>query len=385
MIQRTTYMENFKIYNPVKVHFGKGVVEELDTVVQKLGTRVLFVYGKGSIKQNGIYDEVMSRLNAAGCNIKEFQGIKPNPLAEDVDAAANIGREHNADVIIAVGGGSVIDSAKLISALMPLNCTTWDLMTKKVHPVRAIPLIAILTLAATGSEMNSIAVVQNEREKSKIGFSSPVMFPVHSFLDPDYTKSVPANYTAYGVTDLIAHAMEAWFGSGESKLADRFVISIIKEAMEAGPALLKDLENYDLRARIMYAATMALNGTCVHGKKHGDWGVHALGHVISLLYDTPHGAALSIFYPAWLTVMKERIPERIQELLYKLFGTEKIEDGTSKLKQFFKMLGCPVTLNDAGIDISCKKDILEVMIKNRASGMTHDLTKEDYKKIVDII
>ncbi len=175
-----------------------------------------------------------------------------------------------------------------------------------MEKVTSVPLIAVLTLAATGTEMNPVAVLQNPGTREKIGFRNDAMYPTHSFLDPAYTLSVPANYTAYGIVDLVAHCLEAWFGEGDATLSDRFVLSIIKEALEYGPALMADLSNYELRARIMWAATNALNNMTMYGRVSGDWGVHALGHVLSFLYDTPHGASLSIMYPAWMKTYAEK-------------------------------------------------------------------------------
>lgn len=375
-------MENFTIYNPVKVHFGKGVLDQLGAVVAATGQKVLLVYGQGSIRKSGLYDKVKEQLSAAGCTVWEYHGIRSNPVVEDVDAAAAVGREQGAQVILAVGGGSVIDSAKVIAAAIPYGGPAWDLLDRTAKPTSALPLITVLTLAATGSEMNPFAVLQNEALGIKTSFSSPFSFPLHSFLDPGYTTSVNAQYTGYGVADLMAHALEAWFGKGDSPLADRVVLGILEEAMEAGPLLMESLKSYDLRARIMYAATLALNGTCMHGRAHGEWGVHAIGHTLSLLYDVPHGASLTIAFPAWLKLMKERIPERISELLFKLFYTDDIDDGIYKLEYFFRILKCPLTLTELGIGADKHPEILAQWIKNRVSGMHYPLNEADYAALL---
>ena len=166
-------------------------------------------------------------------------GIRSNPVIEDVEAAAALGRKNKVDVVLAVGGGSVIDSAKFTSITIPVNHPAWDFITRKAKPEKAIPLICILTLAATGSEMNPFAVISNHEAKYKDGYGSPLMYPAHSFLDPQLTLTVPLNYTAYGIADLIAHSFEAWFGPGESTLSDRFIISIVQEAIQYGPPLLE--------------------------------------------------------------------------------------------------------------------------------------------------
>ena len=199
--------------------------------------------------------------------------------------------------MVAVGGGSVIDSAKIIALCLKEECDIWEVMTGRYSPLSALPLIAVLTLAATGTEMNGTAVLQNHKTREKIGYKNELIYPVHSFLDPTYTLTVPASQTAYGIVDLVAHCLEAWFGEGEASLSDRFVLAIIREAMEYGPLLMKDPGNFELRAKIMWAATTALNNTTMHGKKSGDWGVHRMGHVLSFLYDTPHAASALHFLP----------------------------------------------------------------------------------------
>lgn len=378
-------MENFTIYNPVKVHFGAGVAEQLGTVAAAIHKKVLLVYGQGSIRNNGIYDLVMKQLADAGCEVWEYSGIKSNPVIEDVDTASALGRRNEVGLVLAVGGGSVIDSAKIIAAAIMTSCPAWDLVSRKTKPTGALPVIAVLTLAATGTEMNPFAVVQNQQLGVKTSFSSPYSFPVHSFLDPSFTLSVPANYTGYGIADLMAHVMEAWFGKGKSPLADRIVISILKEAMDAGPLLMKNLRDYTLRARIMYAATLALNGTTMHGRLHGDWGVHAAGHVLSLLYDVPHGASLTVVYPAWLRLMKNREPQRVEELLYHLFQTKDIEEGILMLEGFFRSISCPVKLTDLNLPDQADSTIVEQMIRNRVSGMHHQLDAEDYRNLVALM
>jgi alcohol dehydrogenase YqhD (iron-dependent ADH family) len=378
-------MENFTIYNPTKLHFGKNVTDKLGMTIEQYGKKVLLVYGKGSIKKNGIYDRIMEQLNRIGAEVIEFSGIKPNPIVDDVNAAAEKGKEFQPDVILAVGGGSVIDSAKVLSLAIPCEHSPWRIMLNMAKPTTAIPLITILTLAATGTEMNSIAVLQNVETHKKIPIRSDLIYPKHSFLDPQNTFSVPKDYTAYGVADLIAHAMEAWFGKGIATLSDRFVISIILEAVENGPLLLNDLHNYELRARIMYAATQALNGFTMYGRVSGEWGVHAIGHILSLLYDTPHGASLSVVYPAWLRLMKDRIPKRIQEFGKEVFNSASADETISDLEDFFISIDAPVRMNEIGIGKDKKPEIIDIMIKNKVNGMHYKLSKEDIRRIVEFM
>ena len=320
-----------------------------------------------------------------GIEVTEFSGIKPNPRVEDVMEAARLGREAGVEMVVAVGGGSVIDSAKIIAICIAENCDAWEVMTGTYAPESARPLIAVLTLAATGTEMNAVAVLQNGETREKIGYRNDLEYPVHSFLDPSYTQSVPADYTAYGIVDLVAHSLEAWFGRGDASLSDRIVVSIIKEALEYGPALMNDLENYKLRAKIMWAATMALNNTTIYGRTSGDWGVHALGHVLSFLYDTAHGATLSIIYPAWMRLLKDRAGERIIQLGKELFGVGTVDETIESFKEYFKTLGSPVNCQDAGINVTKKSEILDLMNRNRAEGMNYRLSDQEREKLVEYI
>lgn len=376
-------MENFIVYNPTTIHFGKNVCDDLGKTIKKFGDKVLFIYGKGSIKTNGIYEKVIEQLNAVSVKIFEYNGIKSNPVIEDVDAAAELGRKNNIDVILAVGGGSVIDSAKIISIAIPNNNNAWDFFEQKVKPTQAIPLVNVLTLAATGTEMNPYAVIQNNRTKGKLGYENSLLYPKHSFLDPQNTFSVPKNYTAYGIVDLIAHALEEYFGKGEASLSDRFVYAIIKEAMYYGPLLLQELNNYKYRAKIMYSATCALNGLTDYGRVSGDWGVHEIGHVLSLLYDIPHGATLSIVYPAWLKLLKDRIPERITELGKALFNVDNVIDTIVEFEKFFKSIECPLKVSEYNINEYEKEKIFNVLTLNKASGYHHKLGEKDYLKIIN--
>jgi len=378
-------MENFVAYNPTRLHFGKGITDTLAKTIRPYGKKVLLVYGKGSVKKYGYYDLLVEQLNKANFEIVEYSGIKPNPVVEDVDAAAELGRKENVDMIVALGGGSVIDSAKIIALSIASGEKAWDFMKWKVAPKSSIPIIAILTLAATGTEMNGAAVVQNDATGEKIGFVSEFNYPKHSFLDPQFTATVPADYTAYGIVDLIAHSLEAYFGEGEASLTDKIIFSIIKDAMDWGPKLMKDLHNYELRANIMLDATLALNGITYYGTKGGDWGVHAIGHQLSLLFDTPHGASLSIGYPAWMKLQKDRIPERIKKLGKEVFGTETADECIEKFTEFFSSINSPVTLDDIGLTEAQKNDFLNQMDKNGVQGLYHSLTNDDHKDLVELM
>lgn len=377
-------MENFIAYNPTKLHFGRGVMDGLGKAIAEFGNRVLLVYGGGSIKKNGIYNQAIQQLKSINAEVIEYQGIKPNPIVEDVDAAAELGRKNNVDVILAVGGGSVIDSAKIISITIPVEHSGWDFYSGKAQPETAIPLVSILTLAATGTEMNPFAVVQNKATQQKLGYGHDLIYNQHSFLDPANTYSVPRDYTAYGIADLVAHSLEAYFGAGDASLSDKLVFAIINDAKEYGVDLLNDLQNYDLRAKIMYAAMMALNNTTMYGRVSGDWGVHSIGHILSLLYDVPHGVSLSIVIPAWLKFHKEIIPERIAFLGKNIFGVKTTDETISAFEAYFRSIDCPIRLSEIATGRESKQEILKVMNLNKVGGANHKLSNEDHARILDL-
>ena len=378
-------MDNFTAYNPTALHFGKNILTSLGSTLKEYGNRVLLVYGTGSVKKSGLYDRIMTDLQSQGFVVSEYGGIKSNPLIEDVDAAAEIGREQQVDVILAVGGGSVIDSSKIISVTIPVQNPGWDFFTGKAKAAEAIPVLAVLTLAATGTEMNPFAVVSNHALGQKSAFGSPLTFPKHSFLDPGLTLTVPLDYTAYGIADLVAHCFEAWFGIGETTLTDRFVISIVKEAMEFGPKLLNDLQNYDYRERIMFAATMALNGMTMYGRSTGDWGVHSAGHCLSLLYDVPHGASLTIVYPAWMRHFKNQVGSRISQLGSALFDELLTADQSiNRIEAFFKSLGCPTRLSELNIPGDPGQSLFESMVHMKVNGGNMKMKEEDYRALIGL-
>ncbi len=377
-------MENFIAYNPTKLHFGRGVMDGLGKAITEYGNRVLLVYGGGSIKHNGIYDKAIEQLKSIHAEIFEYSGIKPNPLVEDVDAAAKLGRENKVDVILAIGGGSVIDSAKIISITIPVNHSGWDFYAGKAQPEVAIPLVSVLTLAATGTEMNPFAVVQNKATQQKLGYGHDLIYNKHSFLDPENTFSVPKNYTAYGIADLQAHCLEAYFGAGEATLSDKIVFAIMRDGIEHGEALLSDLKNYNLRATIMYDATMALNKMTMYGRVSGDWGVHSIGHILSLLYDTPHGASLSIVFPAWMKFHKDIIPERIAFLGKHVFEVDGVDETILAFENYFQSIECPIRFSEIANGNENKTDVLKAMNENKVGGANHPLSNEDHAKILDL-
>ncbi|NPA67410.1 MAG: iron-containing alcohol dehydrogenase [Chlorobi bacterium] len=376
----------FTINNPVVLHFGKDILKDLPGVISRYGKRVLFLYGKGSAVKYGYYQKIRDLLDENGFFVFEYSGINPNPSTEDVEAAYTEGINNDIEVILALGGGSVTDTAKAVSLCIPERLPVWDVVKYKKKPSKAIPLITVLTLAATGSEMNAFSVIQNSETKEKLGFGyPPLSYPKHSFLNPEFTYSVPADYTAYGIVDIIAHAFENFFGGGDSSLADRFAVSIIKEAVHYAPLVLKEPENYEYRANIMLQSACALSGITSYGKEGGDWGVHSAAHVLSVLYDMPHGASLSIVYPAWFRLQKNRIPERLKRLASLLFDTENIEHFITLTEDFFLSIKSPVSLKTEGFSEKDKSKIIHVMRQNKVSGNNYKLSSDDITALVELM
>lgn len=378
-------MENFIWDIPTKLHFGKDVCLKMKEILPSFGKKILLIRGGDSLIKNGVRNKILAEIIAAGMEYKEFSGIKPNPRINEVRAAYKLTRDYKPDVIVALGGGSVIDSAKALAASALYNNDPWDLYTGQLIPEKAIPLITVLTVAATGTEMNSYSVLQNEETNIKTAFANKLVTPVYSFLDPSFTISVPRKNTAYGISDIVAHCMEAYFGRGDASLADRFSISIIKEIIKYGPKLLKETDNYNLRAKIMYAATCALNDITSYGRKSGDWGVHALGHVFSLLYDIPHGATLSAVYPAWLRLMENRIPERITEFGKAVFALNDTNETILAIEQMYASFLSPLNIRELKISQYSRIEVLQNMEKSKVSGYIHKLNYTDYECLLDFM
>lgn len=385
-------MENFQYFNPTKILFGKDVVDQLCTEIAPYGKKALIIIGQGSVKKNGLYARVLSLMNICGMQHVTYEGIKSNPLYEDADEAIKLAKENQVDLIVAIGGGSVIDTAKAVAMGFYADHSVWDFYLQKASkPTKALPLFNILTLAATGTEMNSATVLQDTVSGMKKGYSAPCLFPKISFLDPTYTLSVPLNYTAYGVADLISHALEQYFGKGDSPLADLYTASVIKLAIEYGEKLIQDPTNYEYRSQIMWLATNALNGTLKAGKNAGDWGVHGLEHTLSVLYDIPHGAGLTIVYPAWLKKHQPQINPKLAFLAKHVFDVQNTEENNAanlfiqKLEGFFKTIETPIKLSEVNISGNDKTKIIDNFKLNKVSGSVYPLKESDYEEIFNLM
>ncbi|KZM52281.1 butanol dehydrogenase [Geobacillus stearothermophilus] len=350
-------MQSFTFRNPTKLIFGKGQIEQLKQEVPRYGKKVLLVYGGGSIKRNGLYDEVMAILAGIGADVVELPGVEPNPRVSTVRKGVDLCRKEGVEFLLAVGGGSVIDCTKAIAAGVKFDGDPWEFITKKAVVTDALPFGVILTLAATGSEMNAGSVITNWETKEKYGWGSPVTFPQFSILDPTYTITVPKEHTVYGIVDMMSHVFEQYFHhTPNTPLQDRMCEAVLNTVIEAAPKLVNDLENYELRETIMYSGTIALNGFLQMGVR-GDWATHNIEHAVSAVYDIPHGGGLAILFPNWMKHVLDENVSRFAQLAVRVFGVDpagKAErdvalEGIERLRAFWSSLGAPSRLMDYGI------------------------------------
>jgi alcohol dehydrogenase len=382
-------MQNFTFWNPTKLIFGKGQLEQLKKEIPLYGQKVLVVYGGGSIKRNGLYDKVIKLLKEIDAQVFELPGVEPNPRITTARKGVEICKKEGIDVLLAVGGGSVIDCTKLIAAGAKYDGDAWDLVIKKAAVTDALPFGTVLTLAATGSEMNSGSVITNWETNEKYGWGSQHTFPKFSILDPVHTFSVPRDQTIYGIVDMMTHVLEHYFHLEENTLfQDRMCESLLITIMETAPKLLEDLESYEHRATILYNGTMALNGILNMGYQ-GDWATHNLEHAVSAVYDIPHGGGLAILFPHWMKHNLKVKPERFKQLALRVFGVDpegkSAEEaglaGIQKLREYWNSIGAPARLADYNIDDS-KIDLMtdKAMVYGEFGNFTK-LNREDVVSI----
>ena len=295
-------MESFNYSIKTEIYFGKGKISNLGDILLKYGKSVLLVYGGGSIKKIGLYDKAKEILNKNNIKCIELSGVEPNPRIDTVRKGVNLVRENNIDIILPIGGGSTIDCAKAISGASFYDGDPWDIVKdpKKI-PNKIIPIVSILTLAATGSEMDPFAVISNMDTNEKLGLSNENLRPVASILDPEYTYSVPKSQTAAGTCDIMSHVFEAYFTrKDDAYLQDRMAEAVLKTCIEYGIVAYNDPENYDARANLMWASSLAINGLLSCGKDNTAWSVHPIEHELSAYYDITHGVGLAILTPHWM-------------------------------------------------------------------------------------
>ncbi|MEK0317069.1 iron-containing alcohol dehydrogenase [Cohnella sp. 56] len=385
-------MNNFELYNPTKLVFGKDTVSQLAALVKPYGTKILLVYGGGSIKKSGLYDRVLTELGSIGATVHELPGVEPNPRLSTVHKGVDIVRTEGIEFILAVGGGSVIDAAKAIAAGAKYAGDPWDFTIGKAKIEDALPLGTVLTLAATGSEMNGNAVISNWETKQKRGLGSKLVYPRFSILDPQLTYTVPRDQTVNGIVDIMSHVFEQYFTlTDDVPLQSRFAESVLLTVIENGEKALADPENYDARANLLLAGTFALNGTLPNGVVT-DWATHGIEHEVSAIYDIAHGAGLSIIFPNWMKYVYGAKPARFAQYATRVWGIDaagKSEDelalaGIEATRAYFTRIGAPATLGELGIGGDQLDRMADEAVQFGPIGSFKKLGKADVKQILEM-
>ncbi len=376
-------MQAFTYHIPTKIHFGKGQLVHL-TELSESGHSVLLVYGGGSIKKSGLYEEAMQLLHQAGLQVTELSGVEPNPRIESVRDGVACCKEQKLDMVLAIGGGSVIDCAKVIAAGACYDGDPWDLVIDPGKIQTALPIYSVLTLAATGSEMDSFAVISDLSKHEKWGTSAECMKPKMSILDPTYTYSVSKKQTAAGTADMMSHIFENYFTNVPGAAVQaRFAEGLLKTCVQYGPIALQHPDNYEARANLMWTSSMAINGLLSDGAEVG-WCVHPMEHELSAFYDITHGEGLAILTPHWMDfALSEATAAKFAAYGRAVFDITETEDwkaakaAIAETRAFFRTMQLPETLREVGI---CEETHFEEMAEKAAAGCVGcyvPLTKED--------
>ena len=382
-------MREFVFDNSTRIIFGPESEKQLGSEISRFSKKVLLHYGGGSIKKFGVYDKVMGNLNKSGIEVFELGGVKPNPTLDKVYDGIELCRKNGIDFILAVGGGSVIDSAKAIAMGVEYEGDFWDFYEKGVPVKKALPIGVVLTIPAAGSEASTASVLTNESNKLKISASSLLIRPKFAVMNPTFTFSLPPYQTAAGIVDMMAHIMERYFTQDRNvdftdKLSEAALRSIIKNAGK----VMENPEDYDARAEIMWAGTMAHNDILGVGRR-SDWATHAIEHQLSSLYDMTHGAGLAVIFPAWIRYVKDAYIEKIMQFFHEVFGVEAVfenpdyvvGEGISRLKRFYKSIGMPTSLEEAGITDNRFEEMAELCTRCGYVGSFKKLGKDDVVEI----
>eukprot|EP01029_Cantina_marsupialis_P030796 TRINITY_DN846_c1_g2_i1.p2 TRINITY_DN846_c1_g2~~TRINITY_DN846_c1_g2_i1.p2 ORF type:complete len:385 (-),score=82.43 TRINITY_DN846_c1_g2_i1:10775-11929(-) len=381
-------MENFDFYNPVNVLFGKGKISELNKHISK-DAKILMTFGGGSIKKNGVYDQVMDALQ--GYEVEEFGGIEPNPHFETLMKAVEIVREKKIDFLLAVGGGSVLDGTKFIAAAAYYEGDDeWDILAKRAQITKAVDLGAVLTLSATGSEMNSGGVITKAATKEKLAFGNPLLFPKFSVLDPETTYSLPMRQVTNGIVDAYVHVMEQYLTYPvNSPVQDRFAEGLLLTLIEEGPkAIADETPDYENRANLMWAATMALNGLIGMGVK-SDWATHMIGHELTAFHGIDHGVTLAIVLPGLLNHLKDKRGEKLLQYAERVWNiTEGSEEerkamAIAKTEDFFNQVGVKTRLNEHNVGQDTIDTIVKRFEERGYVGMLPDVKAADVAEILE--
>ena len=383
-------MQNFDYMTPTRLIFGRDAIAKLPEVMTQFGKKILLTYGGGSIKKIGLYQKVLEMLK--GYDIVELPGIQPNPKYDpSVLDGVRLCKEHNVDVILSVGGGSVLDCSKAIAAGAKYDGDPWDLISYKVKAKAALPIVDILTLAATGSEYDCGGVISRTETNDKIGYIDPLLFPVVSILDPVYTFTVSKKQTAAGIADAMNHTIEQYFVADSTLLNDGFCESMLRSLMTNGRKCLENPEDYTARAEMMLACTYGCNGILALGNSYSGWPCHGIEHALSAYYDITHGEGLAIITPRWMRhILSERTLDRFVKYGINVFGIaptlpkqEIAGKAIDATYEFFESINIPMHLREVGIDDSRIDEMAHHIAVNEGLDKAYaPLTEQDIKEIL---
>ena len=371
-------MLNFDYCVPTRLIFGKGVQRQVGAEIKPYAKKVLLHYGGGSIKKSGLYDEIVESLD--GIDFVELGGVVPNPRLQLVNEGIELCRKENVDLILAVGGGSVIDSAKAIAAGVYYNGDVWDLYDKRIEIEKALPVVTVLTIPAAGSEASPNTVITHEAAERKKGYSSQLLRPLMSFINPELFFTLPKSQLANGVADMMSHIFERYFtNTTHTDLTDGLCEATLKTIMKNALVLMDNISDYDAWCEIGFASTVAHMGILGLGREQ-DWGCHAMEHELSAIYDVPHGAGLAVVTPSWMKhVYKENLG-MFERFAVNVMGVNDIELAIDRLREFFAKMELPGTLSELGID----GENLEVMAKKATERRIGGLKKLEYEDVLAI-
>lgn len=386
-------MQDFWTHIPTKIIFGRNKIEQIGEVTRTLGIKTLFVFGYESIQKRGIYQLVREKLNDMNVEVFDHGGVKPNPVISHVREGVKKAKSNQVDSILAVGGGSVIDEAKAIAMGAVVEDDVWDFFAIGKKPSKALAVIAVSTLAATGSEMNGSTVITNEETKEKIPISSPCLYPKISILDPLLTCSVSANLTAYGIVDAFSHVLEPYFNARDNNtpVQDRIAEALFLSLFEISKRLFNNLYDYNARADMMWTACMANNFLIHPGLGTIRYENHLIAHSLGAIFDIEHGAALSVIIPGWMkyTCLQKlrkfsQFASRVMGINDGLSEQEKANQGILKLKDWFASMGSPVSLKQLGITERDIHTIITSVIPLAAKSKMEDINRNVLREILNL-
>ena len=385
-------MQDFVFHNPTRIVFGTGVVDQVGKECARYGRKALILAGQGSARTSGLLDRITERLREADVGFVILEGVQPNPRLSHARKAVTLAKAERVDMLLAVGGGSVIDEAKAVCSGALVDHDVWEFYKGRL-PERSLPLLTVLTLAATGSEMNGGSILSNEETKEKLPFRNPLSFPRVSIMEPELTLSVSPWQTACGLSDAFAHLMEIYCNSPDPRplLQMEFIEGLVRTIHDCARRLMQNLQDLDARREFMWAATLALNGLTAAGSGPTPWPLHMMEHALSGITDVSHGAGLSALYPGWmrwrLQNRGERLEYRLARLGRKCFGVSEQQNTAAALacitaiEEWYHSIGAPASLDEAGIAASDDAEVIQAAARDAVDWGLHEYNAKALSEI----